>query len=58
MAWQLNLTTDAPATADGWWLIDSVTLDAGDGTSSQAMTIRNRDGDTVATATQSVALFY
>lgn len=58
MAWQVNLVTDAPATTDGWWLIESVTLDVGSGTSSQAMTIRNRSGDAVATATQSVALFY
>lgn len=56
--WQLNLVNDAPATTDGWWLIETVTLDVGDGTSSQAMTIHNRNGDAVATATQSVALFF
>lgn len=55
--WQLNLVTDAPATRDGWWLLGADTLHAGHGSSSQSMTIWNRDGDPVATATQSVALF-
>lgn len=55
--WQLNLVTDAPATRDGWWLLGADTLHAGHGSSSQSMTIWNRDGEAVATATQSVALF-
>jgi acyl-CoA thioesterase len=55
--WQLNLLTDAPGTADGWWLLEAITLAAHDGASSQTMTIWNHDGDAVATATQSVALF-
>jgi acyl-CoA thioesterase len=55
--WQLNLVTDALATREGWWLISDETLHAGQGSSSQAMTIWNRDGIPVATATQSVALF-
>ncbi len=55
--WQLNLVTDAPATRDGWWLLGAELLHAADGNSSQAMTIWNRDGTEVATATQSVALF-
>jgi acyl-CoA thioesterase len=55
--WQLNLVTDAPATRDGWWLLDATTLHAGNGSSSQMMTLWNRDGMAVATATQSVALF-
>lgn len=58
MTWQLNLLTDTPATDDGWWLIEAITLDANAGTSSQAMTIWNRSGQAVATATQSVALFF
>lgn len=56
--WQVNLLTDAPTTEDGWWLVESRTLDVGGGTSSQAMTIWNRDGEAQATATQSVALFF
>lgn len=55
--WQLNLVTDAPATRDGWWLLGADTLHAGHGSSSQSMTIWNRDGEPIATATQSVALF-
>lgn len=55
--WQLNLVTDAPATADGWHLLEARTLYAGDGNSSQDMRIWNRNGSKIATATQSVALF-
>lgn len=55
--WQLNLVTDAPLTDDGWWLIEAHMLHAGHGSSSQAMTIWNRAGQPVATATQSVAIF-
>ncbi len=55
--WQLNLVTDAPATRDGWWLLSADTQHAGKGSSSQTMTIWNRDGEPVATAQQSVALF-
>lgn len=55
--WQINLVTDAPTTRDGWWLLGADTLHAGHGSSSQSMTIWNRDGEPIATATQSVALF-
>ena len=55
--WQLNLVTDAPATRDGWWLLEAKALQAANGNSSQNMTIWNADGIAVATATQSVALF-
>ena len=55
--WQVNLVTDQVTTRDGWWLLAADTLHAGNGSSSQSMTIWNRDGQAVATATQSVALF-
>jgi acyl-CoA thioesterase len=55
--WQLNLVTDTVRTTDGWWLLEAKTLHAGHGSSSQTMTIWNRDGTPIATATQSVALF-
>jgi acyl-CoA thioesterase len=55
--WQLNLVTDTVQTTDGWWLLEAKTLHAGHGSSSQTMTIWNRSGNAVATATQSVALF-
>jgi Thioesterase-like superfamily len=54
--WQLNLIGN-PVTRDGWWLLGADLLHAADGNSSQTMTIWNRDGSAVATATQSVALF-
>ena len=54
--WQLNLIAP-PETRYGWWLLEAVTLVARNGHPSQTMTIWNRDGAAVATATQSVALF-
>lgn len=55
--WQVNLVTDALSTTDGWWRLDAQTPHARDGASTQSMTIWNRSGSVVATATQSVALF-
>ena len=55
--WQLNLVTDAPTSPDGWWLLEAQAQHARDGGSSQTMTIWNREGVPMATATQSVALF-
>ncbi len=55
--WQINLVTDTVQTTDGWWLLEAKTLHAGHGSSSQTMTIWNRDGAPVATAAQSAALF-
>ncbi len=54
--WQLNLVA-TPETRDGWWLLGADLLHAADGNSSQTMTIWNREGAAVATATQSVAIF-
>lgn len=55
--WQLNLLTDALLARGGWWLLGAELLHAGRGSSSHNMTIWNRDGEAVATATQSVAIF-
>jgi len=55
--WQLNIVTNELKTTDGWWLLETTALHAGDGNSSQTMTIWNRNGSPVATATQSVAIF-
>lgn len=55
--WQLNLVTDAPATSEGWWLLDARTPHVDRGNSTQTMTIWNRNGSAIATAMQSVALF-
>ena len=57
MTWQINLLTDMPATADGWWLLGAEAQLADAGFSSQAMQVWNGDGVPVATAIQSVALF-
>lgn len=54
--WQLNIVAP-PVTDDGWWLLEAVTLNAADGASSQTMTLWNRAGEAIATATQSIALF-
>ena len=57
MTWLLNMLTPAPKTWDGWWLILATANYAENGCSSQSMGVWNRDGEPVATAVQSVALF-
>lgn len=55
--WQLNVVgTPQPATA--WHLLQAETLAAGGGTSSQVMAMWDSAGRPLASATQSVALFY
>ena len=57
MNWQVNMLTDAPATKDGWWFLESETHHAANGASSQYMTAWNSDGEPVLTGMQSVAIF-
>ncbi|WP_165793480.1 acyl-CoA thioesterase [Hyphococcus luteus] len=57
MTWMVNMLTDAPATRDGWWLMESRAEQAGDGYSSQDMLVWNRDGELVIAGRQSVAIF-
>ena len=57
LTWILNLLTPTPTTRDGWWLLAATTDHARDGSSSQAMTIWNADGERIADAMQSVAIF-
>ena len=57
MNWQVNMLTSAPATHDGWWLLESETHHARDGASSQYMTVYNSEKKPVMTGMQSVALF-
>jgi len=57
MNWQINMLTDAPATKDGWWYLESETHHAANGASSQYMTVWNSDGQPVLTGMQSVAIF-
>ncbi|MFM1958755.1 MAG: hypothetical protein RL588_272 [Pseudomonadota bacterium] len=57
MTWSLDLTSAAPDSASGWWLLDSV-IDAADGGyASQDMSLWNDAGELVARARQMVAVF-
>ena len=55
--WQINFLTAAPATDDGWWLLHATADVAGDGYSSQRMTLWNAAGEPIAEAMQGVAIF-
>jgi acyl-CoA thioesterase len=57
MTWQLNLLGGAPATDDGWWLLQAISDHARAGNSSQRMGIWSADGTPVADQMQSVAVF-
>lgn len=57
MNWQINMLTDAPATKDGWWYLESETHHAANGASSQYMTAWNSEGKPMLTGMQSVAIF-
>ncbi len=57
MTWQLNLLTPAPATLDGWWLLRSSGDYSEQGCASQHMQLWNAEGQPIAAAIQSVALF-
>ncbi len=57
LTWILNLTTPAPRTDDGWWLLRANSDHARDGYSSQSMRIWNAAGDPVGEGMQGVAIF-
>lgn len=57
ITWQINLLNAHPATTDGWWLLSARTDYARNGSTSQAMTVRNASGELLADAIQSVAIF-
>jgi acyl-CoA thioesterase len=57
MTWQLDMIAPAPSSRDGWWLVSAEAAVAQRGFSSQSMQIWNDEGELVATATQTVALF-
>lgn len=57
MTWLVNMLTPAPATRDGWWLLQSRSRHARDGASSQVMRIWDAHGRPVAEQMQSVAIF-
>jgi acyl-CoA thioesterase len=57
MTWSLDLTSAAPESASGWWLLDSVIDAAHGGYASQDMSLWNDAGELVARARQMVAVF-
>ena len=57
MTWSMDILSDAPATTDGWWLIDSKTETAHQGYSTQSMMVWNADGVPVIAHRQNVAIF-
>ncbi len=57
MTWHMNFLTDAPASRDGWWLLQSRAEHARNGYSSQDMLIWNSDLELVVAGRQSVAIF-
>ncbi len=57
VTWSLDFTTNAPASASGWWLLDSRIDAAGGGYASQDMSLWNDAGQLVARARQMVAVF-
>ncbi len=57
MTWHLNFLVDAPASRDGWWLLQSRAEHARAGYSSQDMLIWNSNLDLVVAGRQNVAIF-
>jgi acyl-CoA thioesterase len=57
MTWAVDMLDDAPATRDGWWLVQSRAEAAHQGYSPQTMTVWNADGKPVISARQNVAIF-
>lgn len=58
ITWQLNLVRSAPATSDGWWLTRCEADQASNGLSAQAMAVYDADGNLVATASQTIGLYF
>lgn len=57
MTWTVDMLDDAPATRDGWWLVQSRAEAAHQGYSPQAMFVWNANGKPVISARQNVAIF-
>lgn len=55
--WSLTLLGDAPATHDGWWLLETASNHLADGFSSETLRMWNTDGVEVMRGLQSVAVF-
>ncbi|MBL6854600.1 MAG: thioesterase family protein [Alphaproteobacteria bacterium] len=57
MTWSVDVLTDEPQTADGWWLIRSLATTAHQGYSTQSMIVWNASGEPVLAHAQNVAIF-
>jgi acyl-CoA thioesterase len=57
MNWTVQMLCDAPATDNGWWLLQSTTSYARNGFSAQNMVIWNSAGAAIATGCQAVAVY-
>lgn len=57
ITWALTVLGDAPATRDGWWLLETASNHMADGFSSETLRMWNTDGVEVMRGLQSVALF-
>lgn len=55
--WIVNLLDHAPATRDGWWMIESAMTAGHDGYSSQVMRVWNTEGALLIDGMQSVLIF-
>lgn len=55
--WSFNLLDTAPATRDGWWLLENASQHADEGYSSERLRLWNTEGKQVLDGLQSVAIF-
>lgn len=57
MTWAIDMLTDAPRSASGWWLVRATAQTAAAGYSAQEMTIWDDTGRPVAAMRQTIAIF-
>lgn len=55
--WNLDILSADPRTRNGWWLLESRSEQARRGLSAQSMAMWNSEGEAIALASQTVALF-
>jgi putative NADH-flavin reductase len=57
MTWSIEMLDAAPASADGWWLVQCVAETARQGYSAQSTSIWNPNGQPILVARQTIAIF-
>ncbi len=57
MTWTVDVLTEEPSSASGWWLVENVAQVTREGYSAQKMMIWNDQGDPVVAMRQTVAIF-